>query len=463
MIRIIFFLGIALTLSGCSAYFHQPLQTTTARLGEETAITPILRELPPPQEPIYAAVYKFRDQTGQYKPAEVGANWSTAVTQGGTSILLKALERSGWFTVVERENVSNLLNERKIIRNSRMQYNVGEQTEGPLLPPLLFAGIIIEGGIISYDANVLTGGAGARYFGAGGSAKYRQDRVSVYLRAISTNNGKVLKTVYTSRTILSQAVDVGLFRFVSFQRLLEAETGFTYNEPSEIAITEAIEKAVQALILEGIEEQLWAADSAYSAYAARALAQYQSERKQMANINYLGRERQSSNAYASVSIGASQLQFQGDMPGYGGSQIYDIGFSGKLRPWLSTGMAVSYGDLMPQLSQRISLLAFQWTNRVQMLPEDRFCPFLTGSLGFIRLNREAEITPTVLNHYTAQLALGAEYRLSPRFSAEISGGYTYLFSDNLDNQIRGQYNDMYWQGRFGIRYYLIAPTKNSIK
>jgi curli production assembly/transport component CsgG len=31
---------------------------------------------------------------------------------------------------------------------------------------------------------------GARYFGTGGSVKYRQDRVTIYLRMISTANGK---------------------------------------------------------------------------------------------------------------------------------------------------------------------------------------------------------------------------------------------------------------------------------
>ncbi|RME93994.1 MAG: curli production assembly protein CsgG [Bacteroidetes bacterium] len=459
MLRLTYLFLPLLLLGGCNAYLHQPLSPSTARIGEETAVTPVLRQLPAPREPIYVAVYKFRDQTGQYKPAELGANWSTAVTQGGTSILLKALERSGWFIPVERENVSNLLNERKIIRNSRIQYSSGGQPQGPVLPPLLFAGIILEGGIISYDANIMTGGLGARYFGAGGSAKYRQDRVSVYLRAISTNNGKVLKTVYTSRTILSQAVDVGLFRFVSFQRLLEAETGFTYNEPSEIAITEAIEKAVQALVLEGIEERLWTSDTTATsrAEAERALALYKSERSQMAEINYLGRTRTPLNAIASTSFGVSQLQFRGDLPGYGGSQLVDLGFSGEIRPWLGTGLTVSYGSLMPHSSQQLRLLAFSWTNRVRLLPENRFSPLLLGQLGLIRLNNNSELVPPNLNQYSAQLAFGAEYRINDVLSLEVSGGYTHLFRDNLDSQISGRYNDMYWQGRLGLRYYLQAP------
>ena len=256
--RLLFLMCCLLMFSSCGRVIYQPIHSSPARLGEATQSTVRLKNLPPPKEKIIVAVYKFRDQTGQYKPSDVGASWSTAVTQGTTTILIKALEQSSWFIPIERENVSNLLNERKIIRSSRNQYNAANGSDKQAtLPPLLFAGVILEGGIISYDANVITGGAGLRYFGTGGGNQYRQDRVTVYLRAVSTSNGKVLKTVYTSKTILSQAVDVGLFRFVQFGRLLEAETGYTYNEPSEVAVTEAIEKAVESLIIEGVEDKLW--------------------------------------------------------------------------------------------------------------------------------------------------------------------------------------------------------------
>ena len=93
-----------------------------------------------------------------------------------------------------------------------------------------------------YDTNIITGGVGARYFGIGASAKYRQDRITVYLRAVSTKNGEILKTIYVSKTILSQAVDASFFRFVKFQRLLEAETGFTQNEPVQLAVKDRLKR-----------------------------------------------------------------------------------------------------------------------------------------------------------------------------------------------------------------------------
>ncbi|NLO02658.1 MAG: curli production assembly protein CsgG, partial [Bacteroidales bacterium] len=213
--RTIVFSCLMVLLISCSPYFHQPLDVREAELGPETPQKRELLELPEPQEKIVVAVYKFRDQTGQYKASEIGASWSTAVTQGATNILIRALEESGWFIPIERENISNLLNERKIIRSSREQY---EGNSNILLPPLLFAGVLIEGGIVSYETNVFTGGAGVRYFGADASAQYREDRVSIYLGAVATSNGKILRTFYTTESELSQEVSIGVFRYVKVKR-----------------------------------------------------------------------------------------------------------------------------------------------------------------------------------------------------------------------------------------------------
>jgi len=263
-----------LQVQGCKSYLIHTSKARKARMGEESPVLSELKSLPKPKEQIVAAVYKFRDQTGQYKLSESGGSWSTAISQGTTPILLKALEESKWFLNVERENVSNLMNERKIIRQSMAQY----QNTNDGIPPLLFAGILLEGGIVSYDANTVTGGSGLRYFGSGGSTQYRQDRITVYLRAIATKSGKIIKTVYTSKTILSQSIDAGVFRYVKLARLLEAETGVTTNEPAQMALTEAIEKAVSALVIEGIKDKLWECAESEKACAEEAIAKYEAEK-----------------------------------------------------------------------------------------------------------------------------------------------------------------------------------------
>lgn len=206
-----------------------------------------LSNLPPPAGLVAASVFSFRDQSGQYKPAPSNA-FSTAVSQGGTAMVVEALADSGWFLALEREGLQNLLTERKIIRARR-----GDSA----VPPLQGANIIIEGGVIGYDSNIKTGGAGAKYLGIGADEKYRVDALTVNLRAIDTANGTVIHTVNVTKTIISHAITASVFRFVKFKRLLEAEAGVTQNEPTQLILKDAIDTAVIRLILLGLVEGSW--------------------------------------------------------------------------------------------------------------------------------------------------------------------------------------------------------------
>ena len=256
---------LAAALGGCATVTEDgrtlcPETRPEAFIPDKTQTQTLLEGLPAPTRPIAVAVYGFVDQTGQYKPNETGQTLSRAVTQGGGSILVKALQDAGkrqWFTIVERESLRNLLNERQIIREMRERY-LGEQGVNPqALPALLFAGVLLEGGIVGYDTNTVTGGAGAAFLGIGGRTEYRQDTVTVYLRAVSVRTGEVLTSVTASKTIASQSLGANAFRYVGFKELLQAEAGYTTNEPDQVALQQAIEKAVYALVLEGVELKLW--------------------------------------------------------------------------------------------------------------------------------------------------------------------------------------------------------------
>ncbi len=241
-----------------------------------------LTSLPPPQQSAVVAVYGFTDQTGQYKFSESVQTLSRAVTQGSTSILIKALQDAGngsWFSVVERERLDNLLKERQIIREMRAIYEGNNDLNRIYLPPLKFAGVILEGGIISYDTNTLTGGLGARLMGIGGNVEYRQDSVTIYLRAVSTQSGAVLKSVIASKSIYSAAIAFNVFKFISADDILEIEAGVTSNEPVFVALKEAIERAVVAMVLEGSINGMWRFQNADLAkpYLERHLAQKKDE------------------------------------------------------------------------------------------------------------------------------------------------------------------------------------------
>jgi curli production assembly/transport component CsgG len=251
-----------LLLSACSAVDYQR-DMPLGPLSAGPRLTPVsdthrdLVSLPVPKGRIVASVYSFRDQTGQYKQAPDSA-FSTAVTQGAGAMLVKALADSRWFIPVEREGLQNLLTERRIVRalETRQQAPPADTLSG-LLP----ASILLEGGIIAYEQNVRTGGAGAKYFGIGLSEQYRTDQVTVNLRAVDIRTGRILATVSTTKSIYSYKLAGDVFRFVRFKRLLEIEAGYTRNEPAQLCVLDAIEAAVIHLIVQGIKENHWALEN----------------------------------------------------------------------------------------------------------------------------------------------------------------------------------------------------------
>jgi len=258
----IIIITFALFFSGCTTVSNMfPPDQELAVKVTETETFKELKSLPKPKGMIPVSVYSFKDQTGQYKPQANVSSFSTAVTQGSTSILMQALSDSDWFLPVEREGLQNILTERKIIRAS-LQSKAEKEQEATELPPLTTSKLLIEGGIISYDSNIKTGGFGAEYFGIGASELYREDQISVYMRAIDVRTGQVLVSVSTSKKVLSKEVRGGFFRYVSFKRLAEAEGGYTTNEPMHICVKQSIEKAITELIKKGIDKGVWKAQDA---------------------------------------------------------------------------------------------------------------------------------------------------------------------------------------------------------
>ncbi|AZQ44078.1 CsgG/HfaB family protein [Nonlabens ponticola] len=438
---------LCLLFSSCGAYFNQPLDTQNARVGETTDATLRLRELPPPVAPAVVGVYKFEDQTGQFKQAESGSTFSNAVTQGGTTILVKALEDSKWFTPIERENLGNLINERNIILSTRKDFAQKTNTQVKDLPPLLYAGVLIEGGIVSYDTNVLTGGVGARYFGAGGSTKYRQDRVTVYLRVVSTKNGAIMKTVYVSKSIYSQAVDASLFRYVNFKRLLEAETGFTRNEPGQLAVKEAIEKAVEALIVEGISADLWY-PAGGEPVANKMIADYRQEKEVAERTDVYQRDLLDRRSRWRLDIGAGGTYANNDLP----DPYYEYSITGGLKYNFSPHLGI-YGSINRYRLKNTDLFNREFSSsdlnlELTVLPFEKFTPYAYGGAGLNYANSLQVVD------FKAQAGLGFEYMATPAIGLKVYGEYNVVFSDELENLVAGQQDDHYYKFGAGINIYI---------
>lgn len=449
------FLVVLMVASGCSPYFHQPFKIKESRLGAESSQYKDLTSLPAPKEKIVAAVYKFRDQTGQYKASDLGTSWSTAVTQGSTSILLRAMEESKWFIPIERESLSNLLNERKIIRSSRANY-VPDESKDPLLPPLLFAGILLEGGIVSFDSNVLTGGAGARYFGAGASTQYREDRVTIYLRAVSTGNGRILKTVYTSKTVLSQKIDVNFFRFVKVKRLLEAETGFTYNEPGEMAVKDAIELAVIGLIIEGLNEGLWVLQNP-AEMENPIIKEYLRDKDLNEEIGVFGDVNQDRRSRLGIAVSGAATYFNGD---YSDSDIkpsVEIGLDFPANKTWSGSLGIGYNQLGIYSGYKSTVGNFDLSLRYRLFNKQRFSPYLkvgAGTLYEIKNTLNLESSTKSDFFYYGLAELGGEYLINDRIGLHGGINWRALATDNLDQIEQGKFNDFIWQGKIGLTFYI---------
>lgn len=445
-------MSLFLVLTSCGAFFNQPLKVDNARLGENTTNNKLIDGVLP-VKPIVVGVYKFRDQTGQYKLVENGASWSTAVTQGGTSILLKSLEDSKWFTPIERENVSNLLNERQIIRSTRQEYaknKTKEQTTS--IPPLLFAGVLLEGGVVSYDSNIITGGSGARYFGAGGSVKYRQDRITIYLRAVSTSNGQILKTVYISKTILSQGISANLFRYVNLKRLLEVETGVTKNEPTQLAVKEAIDKAVETLIVEGVIDGLWKPQGG-QADIDKIKGKYLKEKEAAESTVLLNRKLADKRGKLGFSIEGVSAIASND---YSNPEIKPGGsFALKyyLNPGLNLKLGAGYFELGNEGAYQNEFLSYDLSIGYDFLPYDNLTPFLYAGVG-----SAVGLEPTLKEiHVKLQYGGGIEYLPTNKFGIKVFAEQNFLMDDDIEGLVQGKLNDFYWRIGVGLNFYFGKP------
>jgi curli production assembly/transport component CsgG len=270
MKRTIISLAIISLLSGCATHSVIKEKITGNQFDEPTVeqskfLAKDKNKLPPPADgPIPVAVYNFRDLTGQRKSQPMIASLSSAVTQGGENYLIKALQDVGdrrWFTVLERVGLENLIKERQMIRQMREQY---QGRDAKQLPPMIFAGVIMEGGIVGYDSNTITGGSGMRLFGIGASTQYQSDTVTVTLRTVSVSTGEVLTTVTVTKTVLSYMDKVTLLRFISDgsslganATALEGEIGGSINESINKAIDVAVQAAVVNTIQEGERKGVW--------------------------------------------------------------------------------------------------------------------------------------------------------------------------------------------------------------
>ena len=247
-------LGLTLLSSGCKTFkggFEEPPAVTLTPLATTLNKLPTLDG-----EPIYIGVNSFKDLTGQRKQSDNYASFSSSVSQGGEAWLIESLlESNGWFKVLERGQLDTVMRERALVQQTREDFTDDDNTG---LKPLLFAGLLIHGGIIGYDTNTISGGVGAAYLGIGAHEQHRKDVVTVSIRFVSTLTSEILLSSTISKTIYSTAVGSDMFKYVkNALNPLEIEYGFAKNELVSVATRAAIDLAIVDLISKGEEKKMW--------------------------------------------------------------------------------------------------------------------------------------------------------------------------------------------------------------
>lgn len=217
-----------------------------------------LKNISPAKRKPVIAIYpnSFRDHTGARVSNGQFAQFSTAITQAPEAYLIRALKHAAngeFFQVVERVGLDSLTKERQLIRSTRETFD-----EDSKVKPLLLAGLLIQGGVLSFDASVYSGGFGARALGLGSAKQYREDLITISLRLVSVSTGEVLIETLINKSVLSASLSQDVFRFVSgATKLIEVEGGVAANESTSIALQKAVEEGVLNIIKIGLNRGYW--------------------------------------------------------------------------------------------------------------------------------------------------------------------------------------------------------------
>ena len=268
----------------------------------------------------------------------------------------------------------------------------------------------------------------------------------MYLRAVSTSTGEILKTVYVSKTILSQAVDIGLFRYVNFQRLLEVETGFTKNEPTQLAIQESIEKAVESLIIEGIISNLWSSEN--KAEEEVVVKNYLEEKEIDASTALYERRFFKDNYKHSISGSLGVAFIDGDYSSSSVDISGKIGYRYNFTPHFSTHLEIAILRLRSSSSISNFVLGNDLNIEYKFLPHDKFSPYVYAGPGIIISTKDTNTTS-----FKTQFGVGFEYHTSEQLSIFINGDYNFTFTDELDYIEQGTKDDHYATFGIGLNFH----------
>ncbi|GAB3333738.1 hypothetical protein GCM10027299_41540 [Larkinella ripae] len=373
-----------------------------------------------------------------------------------TGTLLKALEESGWFTASEHNDLVSLLKERKSAQSTLA--NGGEKSLS-----VQGANFFLEGGILAQDANTFLDEKGVKYFGEGGSRPYQQDRVTLYLRILSAQSGKILKTIYRSKTLFTQPNGANSYQFVRFKKPYEAETGTITTLPGQFIITETIKQAVQGLVIEGIRDGLWSAPENSALVTSTLIQKYEQEIKDLsedglpdnqAKKGLFGLRPRINAPFISVHPYLGSMRYVGDYTQRETKGMYGVSLEMYINPIVGIQVNGATGTMASKDAFSVNLTSLEANVILRPFPYQRWTPILLGGAGVLSRSGSTPFELQGEKYGQAQGGIGVQYTPSSFLGLRSMVMISQPFTDSLDGKIMGSHSDYYTRFTVGIVFHL---------
>jgi curli production assembly/transport component CsgG len=441
----------------------QPIHAQTIGSVEQLAVSTTPAQLPAANQKIVATVYPFRLSADQ--PLQPTKNTAkTTASPDYTTIFFEVLRTSGWFVPVEYNNVDNLINgqpTKPSVPSTAVESSNPAASQGPT--------IILEAGLFSHDANALSDEEASKYVTNRVSNRYRQDRATVFIRALSAQSGKVLKTIYWTRTVLSQPVDATTYRYMLVNHFNIIHTGTTTISPDQIAIVEAMKQAVSGLVIEGVRDGLWVAGNLSAAQTRSIIAAYEAERIDFSEAEKStalpGKVRPQINpSFLTLGLYGGLMRYHGDYVNWDREGAYGLLLEAYFTPRIGIQLNAATGTLASQNAFTTNLTSLETNLIIRLLPYWRLTPIVYGGVGMVSRSGENPVAFEGNRYLQYQGGIGLQYSLNNVVGFRAMLAYNQPRTDMLDGKRIGNHNDYYVRTTVGlvIHFGQYVPKSSSV-
>ena len=135
--------------------------------------------------------------------------------------------------------------------------------------------------------------------------------------------------------------------------------------------------------------------------------------------------------------------------------VYELNLDWYFKPSFALNLNVGRGQLAAEKFFEQTINYAQLNIKWLFLPKRNISPLLYAGAGVIREEKGGYATQDWVA--TLQGGAGVEFMVTRRLGIEAAGFASYFLSDELDGLDLGSYNDFYWGGTLGLKYYVGKP------